>query len=79
MKVKWLFTSLLALVLGLGWSSARAQDVIITPLGSNTGESCSPDRAIVLEDPNGTRVLYDPGRTVNVDGSGSRYRGQLRR
>ena len=67
MKVKWIFTSLLALVLGLGWSSAWADDgdhVIIIPLGSNTGNSCSGDRAILLIDPEGTRILYDPGRTV---------------
>ncbi len=38
--------------------------VIITPLGSVTGEFCRADRALILEDPTGTRVLYDPGRTV---------------
>ncbi len=65
MKVKWLVTILCAFVLSLGWSLAWAKDdVIITPLGSNTGNSCGGDRAILLEDPNGTRILYDPGRTV---------------
>lgn len=38
--------------------------VKITPLGSHDGEFCALDRALVFEDPNGTRLLYDPGRTV---------------
>lgn len=38
--------------------------VSITPLGSHDGEFCSFDRALVLEDPNGLRILYDAGRTV---------------
>ena len=33
-------------------------------LGGIDGEFCPQDRALVFEDPNGTRVLYDPGRTV---------------
>jgi len=41
-----------------------AQSVKITPLGGIDGEFCPQDRALVFEDPNGTRVLYDPGRTV---------------
>ena len=36
----------------------------ITPLGSHNGEFCRYDRALVLEDPDGTRILYDAGRTV---------------
>ncbi len=44
--------------------SAMAADVKITPLGSQQGEFCQLDRALILEDPDGTRVLYDPGRTV---------------
>src|SRR5205823_3579839 len=40
------------------------QSVKVTPLGGIDGEFCPQDRALVLEDPNGTRVLYDPGRTV---------------
>jgi L-ascorbate metabolism protein UlaG (beta-lactamase superfamily) len=43
---------------------ALAQTVKITPLGGIDGEFCPLDRALVFEDPNGTRVLYDPGRTV---------------
>ena len=41
-----------------------ATDVSITPLGSHDGEFCAFDRALVLEDPNGLRILYDAGRTV---------------
>jgi len=45
-------------------SSALAQTVKVTPLGGIDGEFCPQDRALVFEDPNGTRILYDPGRTV---------------
>ncbi|HUF80337.1 MAG TPA: MBL fold metallo-hydrolase [Burkholderiales bacterium] len=38
--------------------------VKITPLGSHDGEFCPLDRAMILEDPDGTRILYDAGRTV---------------
>ena len=41
-----------------------AGTVKITPLGSHDGEFCFWDRALVLEDPDGTRLLYDAGRTV---------------
>lgn len=44
--------------------SAMAQGVKITPLGSHDGEFCPLDRAIILEDPDGTRLLFDAGRTV---------------
>src|SRR5258706_7212097 len=44
--------------------SAAAQTVKVTPLGGIDGEFCTLDRALVFEDPNGTRVLYDPGFTV---------------
>jgi L-ascorbate metabolism protein UlaG (beta-lactamase superfamily) len=40
------------------------QTVKITPLGSHDGEFCPLDRALVFEDPDGTRILYDAGRTV---------------
>ena len=43
---------------------ALAQTVKVTPLGGIDGELCPQDRALVFEDPNGTRILYDPGRTV---------------
>lgn len=38
--------------------------VRVTPLGSHDGEFCALDRALIFEDPNGTRILYDAGRTV---------------
>jgi L-ascorbate metabolism protein UlaG (beta-lactamase superfamily) len=43
---------------------ALAANVKITPLGSHDGEFCKFDRAMILEDPDGTRLLYDAGRTV---------------
>src|SRR5256885_13328893 len=43
---------------------APAATVKITPLGSHDGEFCAFDRALVFEDPDGTRILYDAGRTV---------------
>ena len=43
---------------------ALAQTVKVTPLGGIDGEFCAQDRALIFEDPNGTRILYDPGRTV---------------
>ena len=33
-------------------------------VGGIDGEFCPQDRALIFEDPNGTRILYDPGRTV---------------
>src|SRR2546423_12061268 len=47
---------------------AMAQNVRITPLGSHDGELCAFDRALVFEDPDGTRILYDAGRTVRGAG-----------
>lgn len=44
--------------------AAAADNVKITPLGSHDGEFCPFDRAMILEDPDGTRLLYDAGRTV---------------
>ena len=43
---------------------ANAENIKVTPLGSHDGEFCANDRALILEDPDGTRILYDPGRTV---------------
>lgn len=36
----------------------------MTPLDLMKGEFCKFDRAFLFEDPNGTRILYDAGRTV---------------
>ena len=44
--------------------AASAANVKVTPLGGQDGEFCRLDRALVFEDPNGTRILYDAGRTV---------------
>ena len=44
--------------------SASAANVKVTPLGSVEGEFCKFDRAMIFEDPDGTRILYDAGRTV---------------
>ncbi|MGM0769606.1 MAG: MBL fold metallo-hydrolase [Pseudomonadota bacterium] len=61
-------TGLIAtLAVGLTLASgqgAAEEGVKVTPLGSHDGEFCGRDRALVLEDPNGTRILYDAGRTV---------------
>jgi L-ascorbate metabolism protein UlaG (beta-lactamase superfamily) len=42
----------------------QAPKVKITPLGSHDGEFCARDRAMIFEDPDGTRILYDAGFTV---------------
>jgi L-ascorbate metabolism protein UlaG (beta-lactamase superfamily) len=44
--------------------ATMAANVKITPLGSHDGEFCKFDRAMLIEDPDGTRILYDAGRTV---------------
>jgi L-ascorbate metabolism protein UlaG (beta-lactamase superfamily) len=44
--------------------TAVSTEVKVTPLGSQEGEFFQLDRALIFEDPDGTRVLYDPGRTV---------------
>lgn len=57
--------SALVITLALAFAhGASAANVKITPLGSHDGEFCVLDRALILEDPDGTRLLYDPGRTV---------------
>jgi L-ascorbate metabolism protein UlaG (beta-lactamase superfamily) len=43
---------------------ALAANVKVTPLGGQDGEFCPQDRAMIFEDPNGTRILYDAGPTV---------------
>jgi L-ascorbate metabolism protein UlaG (beta-lactamase superfamily) len=52
------------LVLSTAATAAFGQNVKVTPLGSHDGEFCAGDRALVFEDPDGTRILYDAGRTV---------------
>ena len=55
---------MLAPVFGAMCQAAVAANVKITPLGSHDGEFCRNDRALIFEDPDGTRILYDAGRTV---------------
>jgi L-ascorbate metabolism protein UlaG (beta-lactamase superfamily) len=58
-------TFVLAALTCLGIAAhAAGGNVKVTPLGSHDGEFCSLDRAILFEDPDGTRILYDAGRTV---------------
>lgn len=54
----------LSLLASLSTNTFAAAEVKITPLGSHDGEFCARDRALILEDPDGTRILYDAGRTV---------------
>ena len=51
-------------IAGVAPQGAGAANVKITPLGSHDGEFCAVDRALVFEDPDGTRILYDAGFTV---------------
>ena len=55
---------LLVLVFSSSMQVIWAANVKITPLGSHDGEFCQKDRALIFEDPDGTRILYDAGRTV---------------
>jgi L-ascorbate metabolism protein UlaG (beta-lactamase superfamily) len=54
------------LVAGVHAQTSHAQGLVkITPLGSHDGELCVQDRALLLEDPTGVRILFDPGFTVD--------------
>jgi L-ascorbate metabolism protein UlaG (beta-lactamase superfamily) len=65
MKIKNIvLLALTSAFLGTATLAASAENVKVTPLGGQTGEFCKLDRAIIFEDPDGTRVLYDPGMTV---------------
>ncbi len=65
MKIKnMVLLALTSTFLGSGILAASADNVKVTPLGGQTGEFCKLDRAMIFEDPDGTRVLYDPGMTV---------------
>ena len=46
------------------WAGHGNPTVLVTALGVLDGEFCSPDRALLFEDPDGTTILWDPGRTV---------------
>lgn len=64
LNLRSLCCSAVVSAIALSAHTAIASEVKITPLGSMDGEFCQLDRALILEDPDGTRVLYDAGRTV---------------
>ncbi len=45
------------------WAGHTGDTVKITGLGNVEGEFCRRDRALIFEDPDGTVILYDAGRT----------------
>src|SRR5664279_912686 len=65
MKINSMFSTIaIGCAVALIAPPALAANVKVTPLGGQEGEFCPQDRAMIFEDPNGTRILYDPGRTV---------------
>lgn len=65
--MRFLFSAAAAalLLVGLGTNApASAQNVKITPIGTHDGDLCRHDRAMLFEDPDGTTLLFDAGRTV---------------
>ena len=64
--IRDLIASMTFLSLIPGWTTSAQTNshVKVTPLGGQAGEFCPLDRAFVFEDPDGTRILYDAGRTV---------------
>ena len=64
MKKITLLASSIALAASTAFAGGHAMDVKVTALGSHEGEFCQLDRAMIFEDPDGTRILYDAGRTV---------------
>ncbi len=62
--IRYVLVALAAGLVGLAGHPAKAANVKVTPLGLVKGEFCKFDRAMIFEDPNGTRILYDAGRTV---------------
>lgn len=63
-KFAILAAAVLVAVLGVNIPFAGAANVKVTPLGGQAGEFCRLDRAMLFEDPDGTRILYDAGMTV---------------
>lgn len=53
-----------AVLIAASGIASAADGVKVTPLGGQDGEFCLLDRAMIFEDPDGTRILYDAGRTV---------------
>ena len=63
-KKSVLLSAIFGCLIAMIAQSAAAAEVKVTPLGSHDGELCPRDRALLFEDPNGTRILYDAGWTV---------------
>ena len=63
-KKSVLLSAIFGCLIAMIAQSVLAADVKVTPLGGQDGEFCPQDRALIFEDPNGTRILYDAGRTV---------------
>jgi L-ascorbate metabolism protein UlaG (beta-lactamase superfamily) len=63
-NIRVVFAVLSFLLAAAAAHTAGAANVKITPLGSHDGEFCIFDRAMIFEDPDGTRILYDAGVTV---------------
>ncbi|WP_152207174.1 MBL fold metallo-hydrolase [Marinobacter changyiensis] len=61
---QWIWALGIAGSLTMTGATAAEGLVTVTPIGGQDGEFCARDRALVFEDPNGTRILYDAGRTV---------------
>lgn len=59
------FFAVIGVLSSMAFAGGHAMKMVkVTPLGSMDGEFCRLDRALIFEDPNGTRILYDAGRTV---------------
>ncbi|USG62599.1 MBL fold metallo-hydrolase [Sneathiella marina] len=63
-KFAFFLAMLAAAIGGTEVANADSTNVKVTPLGGQEGEFCRLDRALLFEDPDGTRLLYDPGMTV---------------
>ncbi len=62
--MKYFFGTIALIAAQIIANPAQAAEVKVTPVGSHEGEFCAFDRALIFEDPNGTRLVYDAGRTV---------------
>ena len=63
-KFNLILAAMIVGIVGFFAQPTAAANVKVTPLGSHDGEFCKFDRAMIFEDPDGTRILYDAGRTV---------------
>ena len=64
-RILQLTIAVAALTSSLTHAGAHSTNLVkVTPVGGQDGEFCRLDRALIFEDPNGTRILYDAGRTV---------------